>query len=131
MPAALLLASFLAREPDPDGFAGLWPTSWLSGAVLILAGAALVAGWAHEDLPRTVRSLLMPVLVAGAAARSGFLIEPLASGDGWTATVVSVAPAASAPLGGRRALDAVAWLLTIAAYAAGTASVWAWRRPRS
>ncbi|MER8032975.1 hypothetical protein ABTZ78_28885 [Streptomyces bauhiniae] len=89
MPAVLLLASFLAHEPDPDGVAGLWPTSWLSGAVLILAGAAAVAGWAHADLSRAVRSLLVPVLVAGAAALSCFLFESVASGEGWIARVVS------------------------------------------
>ncbi|MEW2316223.1 hypothetical protein [Streptomyces bauhiniae] len=168
VPAVLLLASFLAHEPDPDGFAGLWPTSWLSGAVLILAGVAVVAGWAHADLPRTVRSLLVPVLMAGAAALSGFLFESVGSGEGWIARVVSAVLAlaaghglgwalrangwhasrsvalttgavaliaavnsASVPLWGWSAPDAAAWLVTIAAYAAGTASAWAWRRTRT
>ncbi|MFF0384902.1 hypothetical protein [Streptomyces sp. NPDC004286] len=163
--AVLLLVSFLTHEPDPDGFAGLWPTSWLSGAMLILAGVALVAGAAHGDLPRTVRSFLVPILVAGAAALSGFVLEAVASGEAWPARVVSAVLAlaaahglgwalrangwdirrsvaltcgavaliaavdsASVPLWGWPAPDAAAWLVTITAYAAGAASVWAWRR---
>ncbi|MET7676947.1 hypothetical protein [Streptomyces seoulensis] len=164
VPAVLLLVSFLTHEPDPDGFAGLWPTSWLCGAVLVLAGAAVVAGWAHANLPRAARSLLVPLLVAGAAALSGFLFESVASGEGWIARVISAVLAlaaghglgwalracgcgvgqsvalttgavvliaavdsASVPLWGWSAPDAPAWLVTITAYALGTASVWAWR----
>ncbi|RZU34988.1 hypothetical protein EV284_4593 [Streptomyces sp. BK022] len=163
VPAVLLLASFLAHEPDPDGFAGLWPTSWLSGAVLMLAGTALVAGWAGVDLPRTAQALLVPLLVAGAAALSGFLWESVASDEGWIARVVSavlasaagyglgrvlrvcgwdarwsvalttgavlliaVVDSASGPLWGWAPPDVTAWLVTVTAYVAGTASAWAW-----
>ncbi|MFG3043998.1 hypothetical protein ACGFZR_03585 [Streptomyces sp. NPDC048241] len=141
VPAVLLLASFLAHEPDPDGFAGLWPTSWLCGAVVILAGAALVAGMAHEDLPRTVRSLLVPVLVAGAAALSGFLFESVASGEGWIARVVSAVLALAAGYGLGWALRACGWdvgrsvalttgaVVLIAAVDSASVPLWGWSAP--
>ncbi|MEU6815616.1 hypothetical protein [Streptomyces sp. NPDC046860] len=167
VPAALLLASFLLHEPVTDGFAGLWPTDWLVGAVLISAGVALVAGFAGGELPLAVRSLLVPLLVAGAAALSGFLFESVASGEGGVARTVSAVLAlavghglgwalrangwssgrsvaltsgavvlialvdsASVPLWGWAAPDVVAWVVTVAAFAVGTASVWAWRTRR-
>ncbi|MGV9786699.1 hypothetical protein [Streptomyces sp. NPDC003435] len=141
VPTVLLLASFLTHEPDPDGFAGLWPTSWLSGAVLILAGTALVAGVAHADLSRTVRSFLVPVLVAGAAALSGFLFEAIGSGEGWVARVVSAVLALAAGHGLGWALRANGWntrgsvvlttgaIVLIAAVDSASVPLWGWPAP--
>ncbi|MGW3341402.1 hypothetical protein ACWDCL_28470 [Streptomyces sp. NPDC001009] len=141
LPALLLLASFLTHEPDPDGFAGLWPTSWLSGAVLVLTGAALVAGLAHADLPRAARSLLVPVLVAGAAALSGFLFESVASGEGGTARIISAVLALGAGHGLGWALRALGWdtarsvavttgaVVLIAAVDSASVPLWGWPAP--
>ncbi|WP_330461574.1 hypothetical protein OIB37_34720 [Streptomyces sp. NBC_00820] len=141
VPAVLLLGSFLAHEPDPDGFAGLWPTSWLVGAVLMVVGAGLVAGLAHGEAARVFRSLLVPVLVAAGAALSGFVLGSLASHAGWAARAVSAVLALAAGHGlgwavraaGRGTAASVALtaggVLLIAAVNSASVPLWGWAAP--
>ncbi|MFF5449419.1 hypothetical protein [Streptomyces sp. NPDC012888] len=86
-PAALLLVSHLTHEPDPDGFAGLWPAGWLVAAALMLLGTGLVAALARPDrtpdvLTADLRDRLLPVAAAAAAGFTGFLTAAVASDAG-------------------------------------------------
>ncbi|AXG78915.1 hypothetical protein [Streptomyces paludis] len=94
VPSALLLASYLTHEPEADGFDGLWPTSWLFAAVLMVAGSCLVAALARPGrdsalLPGDANNLLLPAVYAGVAAFTAFFLKAIAADSGPVARTVS------------------------------------------
>nr|AAC32487.1 SclU [Streptomyces clavuligerus] len=149
VPSALLLVSFLAHEPESDGFAGLWSLNWLFAACLMVVGAGVVAMVAQDGRPGLDRmpdaslKLLVPAAVAGAVSFTAFLVQLVSSGSG--PVVRGCAALAALALGygagwilravGRR--PATATLLTVgavllmAAVETVSALLWEWRAPEA
>ncbi|MEV8533816.1 hypothetical protein [Streptomyces sp. NPDC051211] len=145
-PAALLLASYLTHEPDPDGFSGLWPTEWPFAAALMVAGAGLAASLARPDRTPDVlladfRDRQLPVAAAAAAGLTAFFVQALASDAGplarTVAAALSLAPghgvgwvlsASGRGLPATAALTA-AGVAVMAALDNAAASLWGWAGP--
>lgn len=146
VPSALFLASYLTHEPVVDGFAGWWPTDWLVGAVLMVAGSCLFAALARPgrnfDLhPSDANNLLLPTAYAGGAADTAFFVQAIAENSGAVARTVSgilalafgyglgrVLRATGRGLGATVALVAGAVIL-IAAVDTSAVPLWGWYMP--
>lgn len=146
VPSSLFLASYLTHKPEADGFAWLWPTDWLVGAVLMVAGSCLLAALARPGRdsalhPGDVNNLLLPTAYAGGAACTAFCVQAIAANQGAVARTVSGILALAFGYGLGRALRATGRglgatvalmagaVVLIAAVDTSAAPLWGWYMP--